>query len=63
MGMTDPIADMLTRLRNANSVLHDKVEIPGSKLNRLLQKFLKKKVSLKTSPSQKITNKVLSQLT
>ena len=62
MGMTDPIADMLTRLRNANSVLHDKVEIP-LKLNRLLQKFLKKKVSLKTSPSQKMTNKVLSQLT
>lgn len=63
MGMTDPIADMLTRLRNANSVLHDKVEIMVLKLNRLLQKFLKKKVSLKTSPSQKITNKVLSQLT
>lgn len=63
MGMTDPIADMLTRLRNANSVLHDKVEIIVLKLNRLLQKFLKKKVSLKTFPSQKITNKVLSQLT
>lgn len=63
MGMTDPIADMLTRLRNANSVLHDKVEIMVLKLNRLLQKFLKKKVSLKTFPSQKITNKVLSQLT
>ena len=63
MGMTDPIADMLTRLRNANSVLHDKVEIPGSKIKQAMQKFLKKKVSLKTSPSQKITNKVLSQLT
>ena len=31
MVMTDPIADMLTRIRNANSVHHDKVEIPGSK--------------------------------
>jgi len=28
MVMTDPIADMLTRLRNANSVFHEKVEIP-----------------------------------
>lgn len=27
MGMTDPIADMLTRIRNANSVYHDKVKI------------------------------------
>ena len=32
MVMTDPIADMLTRIRNANSVHHDKVEIPGSKV-------------------------------
>ena len=32
MVMTDPIADMLTRIRNANSVHHDKVEIPGSKI-------------------------------
>lgn len=63
MGMTDPIADMLTRLRNANSVLHDKVEIPGSKIKQAIAEVLKKKVSLKTSPSQKITNKVLSQLT
>ena len=36
MAMTDPIADMLTRLRNANSVLHDKVEIPGSKMKRAI---------------------------
>lgn len=34
MVMTDPIADMLTRIRNANSVYHDKVEIPASKLNK-----------------------------
>ena len=30
MVMTDPVADMLTRIRNANSVYHDKVEIPAS---------------------------------
>ena len=29
MVMTDPIADMLTRVRNANSVYHSKVEIPA----------------------------------
>jgi small subunit ribosomal protein S8 len=30
--MTDPIADMLTRIRNANMALHDSVEMPGSSL-------------------------------
>ena len=28
--LTDPIADMLTRIRNANTALHDAVEMPGS---------------------------------
>ena len=32
MAMTDPIADMLTRIRNANSAYHEKVEIPASKI-------------------------------
>ena len=32
MGMTDPIADMLTRLRNAGLARHKKVDIPSSKL-------------------------------
>ncbi len=32
MTMTDPIADMLTRLRNANSAYHDRVQMPHSKL-------------------------------
>ena len=32
MAMTDPIADMLTRIRNANSAYHEKVEIPASKM-------------------------------
>ena len=41
MTMTDPIADMLTRLRNANSVLHDKVEIPGSKIKKAIAAVLK----------------------
>ena len=32
MSMTDPIADMLTRVRNANSARHSQVEIPSSKM-------------------------------
>ena len=41
MVMTDPIADMLTRLRNANSVFHEKVEIPGSKIKKAIAEVLK----------------------
>lgn len=41
MVMTDPIADMLTRIRNANSVNHDKVEIPTSKLKVAIADILK----------------------
>ena len=32
MTMTDPVADMLTRLRNANSAYHDTVKMPHSKI-------------------------------
>ncbi len=38
---TDPIADMLTRIRNANMVGHEKVEMPSSKLKVELAKLLK----------------------
>ena len=41
MAMTDPIADMLTRLRNANSVFHEKVEIPASKIKTAIAEVLK----------------------
>ncbi len=41
MVMTDPIADMLTRIRNANSVYHDKVEIPSSKIKEAVVRILK----------------------
>ncbi len=41
MVMTDPIADMLTRIRNANVVYHEKVEIPGSKLKAALAEIMK----------------------
>ena len=34
MTMTDPIADMLTRLRNANSAFHEEVAMPSSKIKQ-----------------------------
>lgn len=39
--MTDPIADFLTRIRNANMVMHEKVEIPASKTKIALAEILK----------------------
>ncbi|NLK07775.1 MAG: 30S ribosomal protein S8 [Firmicutes bacterium] len=41
MVMTDPIADMLTRIRNANSAKHDSVDIPVSKLKVEVARILK----------------------
>ncbi|WP_098455118.1 30S ribosomal protein S8 [Sanguibacter antarcticus] len=40
MTMTDPIADMLTRLRNANSAYHDTVTMPFSKLKSHIAEIL-----------------------
>ncbi len=40
MNMTDPIADMLTRLRNANSAYHDSVAMPYSKLKARISEIL-----------------------
>lgn len=42
MVMTDPIADMLTRIRNANQMKHEKVDIPASKLKKEVLELLKK---------------------
>jgi small subunit ribosomal protein S8 len=42
MTMTDPIADMLTRLRNANVAMHDEVLMPSSKQKEALAKVLVK---------------------
>jgi len=38
--LTDPIADMLTRIRNANQALHDTVDMPHSKLKQHLAELL-----------------------
>ena len=42
MTMTDPVADMLTRLRNANRAHHDDVSLPGSKLKERIAEILKR---------------------
>ena len=41
MTMTDPIADMLTRIRNANTVGHETVEIPASRMKKSIAEILK----------------------
>ena len=40
MTMSDPIADMLTRIRNANSAKHDTVDVPSSKMKLAIAKIL-----------------------
>jgi len=41
MAMTDPIADMLTRIRNANLVYHEKIDVPASHMKRDIAQLLK----------------------
>jgi small subunit ribosomal protein S8 len=40
--MTDPIADMLTRIRNANVAFHDQVDVPASKIKEQIARVLKR---------------------
>lgn len=42
MVMTDPIADMLTRVRNANTVRHEKLDVPASKVKAEIAEILKR---------------------
>ena len=42
MTMSDPIADMLTRIRNANTAKHDTVDIPSSKMKVAIAEILEK---------------------
>lgn len=42
MVMTDPIADMLTRIRNANMVRHESLEVPASRMKREIAEILKR---------------------
>ena len=60
MVMTDPIADFLTRIRNANQAKHEVLEVPASNIKKGLLKSLNAKVLLKTLKSSKMTNKASS---
>ena len=45
--LTDPIADMLTRIRNANKAMHDRVEMPSSKMKQEIARLLKEEGYIK----------------
>ncbi len=47
MAVTDPIADMLTRIRNANTAYHEHVDIPASKIKEQIADVLKKEGYIK----------------
>jgi small subunit ribosomal protein S8 len=48
MSMTDPISDMLTRIRNATTVRHDRVDMPASKMKLEIAKILKQEGYIRT---------------
>jgi small subunit ribosomal protein S8 len=61
--LTDPIADMLTRIRNANTAMHDEVRMPCSKQKVALAKILEKEGYIKgftVAPSTKGPGEVLT---
>jgi len=60
--MTDPIADMLTRIRNANSAMFDSVKMPSSKLKENLAKVLEREGFIAGYSVSKIEGKPGSQL-
>jgi small subunit ribosomal protein S8 len=63
MTMTDPIADMLTRLRNANVAMHDEVAMPASKQKVALATILKREGYIEdfsVSPSPRGVGEVLT---
>jgi small subunit ribosomal protein S8 len=47
MTVTDPVADLLTRVRNANSAKHDNVEVPASNLNVEILRILREEGFIK----------------
>ena len=48
MTMSDPIADMLTRVRNANTARHDKLEMPASNIKKEIAEILKREGFVKS---------------
>jgi len=48
MSMTDPVSDLLTRIRNATSVRHDRMDVPASKMKMEIAKILKQEGYIRT---------------
>jgi small subunit ribosomal protein S8 len=48
MSMTDPVSDMLTRIRNATAVRHDRMDVPASKMKLEIAKILKQEGYIRT---------------
>ena len=48
MQITDPVADMLTRIRNANTAKHESVDVPASNLKKAIAKILLDEVYIKS---------------
>ena len=57
MSMSDPIADMLTRIRNANTAKHDTVDIPASKMKLAIADILLKEGYVKAVDVVKETSR------
>ena len=60
MTMSDPIADMLTRIRNANTAKHDTVDVPSSKMKLAIADILVKRVTFRNTISLRTAHSRLS---
>lgn len=58
MAVSDPVADMLTRLRNANNAKHDWVDIPFSKLKLEIAKILDEEGYVRSLETRKLDNNI-----
>jgi small subunit ribosomal protein S8 len=63
MTMTDPIADMLTRIRNANVAFHDEVAMPSSKVKEALAGILKQEGYIEGFAVEELSDKPGKKLT
>lgn len=62
MAMTDPVADMLTRVRNANQAMKDQVAMPSSKLKENLAALLQREGYIESFETEEVPGKPQKQL-
>ena len=60
MTTSDPIADMLTRIRNANTAKHDTVDVPASKMKIAIADILVDRKSTRLNSSHEIPSRMPS---